>query len=106
MADLLTDDRRAIERARPAPVMRPAPSPLDVAPSNASLLQVIWYRRRTLAVTVFVCLALAAVHLVLSTPIFSSTAQVYVGQNGPKAYSENARLTSTPKPASSSRRRY
>jgi polysaccharide biosynthesis transport protein len=90
MADLLTDDRRAIERARPARVARPVPSSLDVAPSAASLLQVIWYRRRTLAVTVFVCLALAAAHLVISTPIFSSTAQVYVGQNGPKAYSENA----------------
>ena len=55
-----------------------------------SLLHVMWHRRGTLAATVVVCVALACAHLLISTPIYNSTAQVYVGQNGPKAYSENA----------------
>ena len=88
MAKLLRDDRRAIERARPAPLTSAFST--DDAPAQTSLLHVVWHRRNTLAATVVVCVALACVHLLISTPIFSSTAQVYVGQNGPKAYSENA----------------
>src|SRR3954447_11674989 len=88
MAELLRDDRRAIERPRPAAA--PAiPATVDEGPAATSLLHVVWYRRRTLAATVVACVAVACAHLLVSTPIFSSTAQVYVGQNAPKAYTEN-----------------
>jgi capsular exopolysaccharide synthesis family protein len=88
MAELLRDDRRAIERARPEPMSSPVST--DEAPAQTSLLHVVWHRRNTLAATIVACVAVASAHLLVSTPIFSSTAQVYVGQNGPKAYSENA----------------
>src|SRR6266700_473870 len=52
------------------------------------LLEVMWRRRWTFALTLLACLAGAAVYLTLATPIYLASARVALEQNAPKAFSE------------------
>jgi capsular exopolysaccharide synthesis family protein len=47
-------------------------------------LQVIWLRRWIVIVTMLIALALGAVNFYRATPLYRSTARVYVTQSGPK----------------------
>jgi capsular exopolysaccharide synthesis family protein len=66
----------------------------SAAPSTGSppLLEVLWRRRWTLALTVLACALLAGLYLVLGTKIYSSSASVMIQQNAPKTYSDGQGL--------------
>ena len=70
-------------------------NPLDVSPSDSSApggaeahrrgpLQVIWLRRWIVAVVMILAMGVGVVQFQRATPMFSSTARIYVSQNGPK----------------------
>ena len=58
------------------------------SPSAPPLLEVLWRRRWTLALTVLSCALLAGLYLALGTKIYAASASVMVQQNAPKAYSD------------------
>src|SRR5688572_8877295 len=58
----------------------PATSPL--------LVEVLWRRRWTLAISILLCLGAAVVYLLVATPVYRATALLILKENGPKAYSE------------------
>ena len=55
---------------------------------NPSILTIIWRRRWVFFGCVLLALAAAVVYLTKATPIYSSSSQIYVQQNGPKMLSE------------------
>ncbi len=52
------------------------------------LIQAIWRRQYVLWLTVCVCVSLALLYLIHATPIYTSTARLYVEQNGPAVLNE------------------
>src|SRR5689334_13270581 len=65
-----------------------SPSASSLAAGSPPLLEVLWRRRWTLALTVISCALLAGLYLALGTKIYISTASVMIQQNAPKAYSD------------------
>src|SRR5260221_13648793 len=72
------------EGAAPRQISIPTPG----ASPSARLLEVLWRRRWTLALTACVCIAAAAIYLYAATPIYSSMSKVAISQNGPKPFSD------------------
>jgi len=56
---------------------------------SAPLLVVLWRRRWVLLASVVGCLAIAGLYLAVATPVFSSTASVFVEQYGPRVFGVN-----------------
>jgi succinoglycan biosynthesis transport protein ExoP len=67
-----------------------AGSDFDLLSPSAPLLEVLWRRRWTLALTVLACLLLTAAYLAVATPIYSGTAKVFVQQYGPRIFSDSS----------------
>jgi capsular exopolysaccharide synthesis family protein len=55
---------------------------------SAPLMEVLWRRRWTLALTVFACVAAAAIYLYAATPIYLSISKIAISQNGPKPFGD------------------
>lgn len=55
----------------------------------APLLEVLWRRRWTLALTVFACLVCAGLYLVLATKVYRASARVLIEPVEPKVFADN-----------------
>ncbi len=64
------------------------PTVADSAPTTPPLLEVLWRRRWTVALTMLACLTGAAIYLTAATPIYLASARVSIEQNAPKAFSD------------------
>lgn len=64
--------------------------PADRAGDAATLLQVLWHRRLLIVGSMLACLAIAGLYLLIATPIYSSTAQLYIDSSAPKPFSEGS----------------
>lgn len=58
--------------------------PPDLSFASASLIQVLWRRRRSVVIPVGACLFFTAVYLVAATPVYRATARLHVKQDGPR----------------------
>ena len=65
-----------------------APVPMPTEMPQRGLLQIFWDRRWIIALAVVLCLAGGFGYLSRATPIYTSTARLYVEQTGPKIISE------------------
>jgi capsular exopolysaccharide synthesis family protein len=59
-------------------------------PAAAPLVHVLWRRRWTLVISVAASLCLAALYLILATPVYRASSKVIISQNAPKVFAENA----------------
>jgi capsular exopolysaccharide synthesis family protein len=64
----------------------------DGAASAPPLLAVLWGRRWTFANTVLACVVLAALYLLVASPVYRATATIFVQQNGPRALNDNSAI--------------
>jgi uncharacterized protein involved in exopolysaccharide biosynthesis len=55
---------------------------------SESLIQVVWRNRWIILLTTIAALATAFIYVLKATPIYSSTARIYVEQRGPKILTE------------------
>src|SRR4051812_23485498 len=60
-------------------------APMEGPSSAPPLVEVLWRRRWTVALTVVGCMLLAALYLAVATPIYIASAKVVVTQNPVKA---------------------
>lgn len=74
-------DREPSDRPQP-----PVPMPTELP--HKGLVQIIWERRWTVALAVVLSLAGGFGYLSRATPIYTSTARLYVEQSGPKIITE------------------
>src|SRR6478736_3179992 len=61
----------------------------DGAQAAASMVQVLWQYRRTLALTVMICMCCAALYLLCAKKVYVASAKILIEQNGPRVFSEN-----------------
>jgi capsular exopolysaccharide synthesis family protein len=58
------------------------------APPQQGLLEILWRRRWVVTLTTLACLVAAFVYVMKATPIYRSSARLYVEQTGPKILSD------------------
>src|SRR4051794_16479298 len=63
--------------------------PAEGSAAAASLVSVLWQRRKTLALTVLVCLMLGVLYLLCATKVYTASAKVLIEQNGPRVSADN-----------------
>ncbi|HZL38360.1 MAG TPA: Wzz/FepE/Etk N-terminal domain-containing protein [Tepidisphaeraceae bacterium] len=80
MREQSPDSEKTLDGGLPSPDSLSGPGPL---------LHVLWHRRLTVVAAVLACLFIAGVYLLFATPIYSSTAQLYIEGVAPKAFSDS-----------------
>src|SRR4051812_1303188 len=57
---------------------------------SGSLIEALWRRRWIVALSLLISFASAAAYLHKATPIYRSTARLWIEQNAPRAHSDNS----------------
>jgi len=71
------------------------PPPIRIVPEN--LVQILWRSRWIALATIALALAAGLIYVTAATPMYTSTARIYVEQSGPKILAEAEGVTAQPK---------